>query len=339
MQSLFDRPRLSCAAVALTAAGASMMFFRRFRSAAGVVPVRLSPSDPGHREWAQRMQAFIFDIDGVIYTGSGPIQGAAESLEALRAAGKTVKFMTNNATKTPDDVVAAFAKVGAVVHPEEVMTSALATGMYLKGRGLRGSTVYVAGMSALALALRDLAGVVTFGGNEDSAKTRADVVQEFVPAMTPSPETVAAVVVGADFNFNYYKLTRAANYLKQNPACLFVATNPDPTALLGASTVVPAAGTMVEAIAFASGRRPDIVCGKPSESLARLLLDKWGMDPATTCMVGDRTDTDIEFGRSVGMQTLFVESGTMSESDAVNAPPERRPHFISPSIAVLGQLI
>lgn len=338
MQSLTNRYWLGGAAVALGVATTSLMMLRRFHLVAGPEPSRLSPSDAGHRKWAQHMTAFIFDIDGVIYTGSGPIPGAAEALVALRAAGKTVRFMTNNATKTPDDVVAAFAKVGALIHPEEVMTSALATGSYLAGQGLRGSTVYVAGMSALAAALRDLAGVVTFGGDDDSAKTRADVLKEFVPAMSPPPETVAAVVVGADFNFNYYKLTRAANYLKQNPSCLFVATNPDPTALLGGSTVTPAAGTMVEAIAYASGRRPDIVCGKPSASLARLLLDRWGMSPATTCMVGDRTDTDIEFGRSVGMQTLFVESGTMSASDAINAPPERRPHFISPSIAELGQL-
>ena len=33
-------------------------------------------------------------------------------------------------------------------------------------------------------------------------------------------------------------------------------------------------------------------------------------------MVGDRTDTDIAFGRSVGMQTLFVESGSMTEQAA-----------------------
>lgn len=332
-----NRYWLGGAAVALGVATTSMLMLRRQLNA-GSKPSRLSPSDPAHRKWAQDMKAFIFDIDGVIYTGSGPILGAAEALVALRAAGKTVRFMTNNATKTPDDVVAAFAKVGAVIHPEEVMTSALAAGSYLEGQGLRGKTVYVAGMSALAVALSDLAGVVTFGGNDDGEKTRADVLKEFVPTMTPSPETVAAVVVGADFNYNYYKITRAVNYLKQNPSCLFVSTNPDPTALLGNGIVVPAGGAMAAAIAYASGRRPDIVCGKPSESLARLLLDRWGMSPATTCMVGDRTDTDIEFGRSVGMQTLFVESGTMSASDAINAPPERRPHFIAPSIAELGQL-
>jgi len=339
MQSLCTRQQLGCAAVALGAATAAVMLLRRCRFAAGAVPTRLSLKDAGHRQWAQRMQAFIFDIDGVIYTGSGPIPGAAEALAALRKAGKTVRFMTNNATKTPEDIVAAFAKVGALVHPEEVMTSALAAGRYLDRRGLRGSRVYVAGMSALADALRDLAGVVTFGGDDDSTKTRADVLKEFVPAMSPPPHEVAAVVIGADFGFNYYKLARAANYLKQNPSCLFIATNPDPTALLGGSTITPACGSLVEAIACASGRRPDMVCGKPSESLARLLLDMWSLSPTTTCMVGDRTDTDIEFGRSVGMQTLFVESGTMSASEAINAPPERRPHFISPSIAELGQLL
>jgi len=95
---------------------------------------------------------------------------------------------------------------------------------------------------------------------------------------------------------------------------------------------------MVQAIATASGRQPDIVCGKPSETLARHLLSSRNMDPATTCMVGDRTDTDMEFGRSVGMYTLFVESGTMTREEACSAEPRQRPHFTAPSIAVLADL-
>merc|ERR1712014_13000 len=96
---------------------------------------------------------------------------------------------------------------------------------------------------------------------------------------------------------------------------------------------------MVEAVACAAGRRPDIICGKPSESLARYMLDSRHLTANTTCMVGDRTDTDIEFGLSVGMQTLFVESGTMTAEEAANADACRRPHFIAKSIAVFTELL
>merc|ERR1712129_153540 len=103
--------------------------------------------------------------------------------------------------------------------------------------------------------------------------------------------------------------------------------------MIGPGTILPAGGTMAEAVAYASGRRPDMICGKPNEALARHLLASRKFDPATTCMVGDRNDTDIEFGLSAGMQTLFVESGTMTEVEARNAPPGRVPHFLADSIS------
>lgn len=330
--------------LAFTAAAGAVfgaLILRRFRHivAGNVRPARLNPGDAKHRRWMQQMRAFIFDIDGVIHVTGKPIAGAAEALQALRDAGKQVVFMTNNATKTPEDIVSLFQKLGAVAHKHEVMTAAVAAADFLQSQGLQGRSVYVVGMNALADALRERAGVEPFGAEEDSSKTRNDVIQDFQPVLVPPAESVAAVVVGADFGFNYYKLARAANYLRQNPSCLFVATNPDPRALLCLDAIVPAAGSMVAAIAKAAGREPDIVCGKPSESLARHMLVSRGLDPATTCMVGDRTDTDIEFGRSAGMHTLFVESGTMTEKEACTAAPHQRPHFIAASIATLRDLL
>lgn len=301
--------------------------------------MRLCPGSAAHQCWIAGMRAFIFDIDGVIHVAGTPVKGAAETLASLRAAGKKVIFMTNNATKTPDDVIEAFAKMGIAAEADEVMTSAVAAADFLESRGLRGKAVYVAGMAALAQALSERAGVRTFGADADARKTREDAVRDFLPALEPPADVVAAVVVGADFDFNYYKLTRAANYLRQNPQCLFVATNPDPRALLGPGTIVPAAGSMVAAVAEAAGRGPDVVCGKPSTSLARQILAGRGMDPTATCMVGDRTDTDVEFGRSAGMHTLFVESGTMTEAEARTAAPSQRPDFIATSIATLRELL
>ena len=48
------------------------------------------------------------------------------------------------------------------------------------------------------------------------------------------------------------------------------------------------------------------------------MLSGYGLDPATTCMVGDRVDTDMEFGRAAGMHTLFVESGTTTAEAAAD---------------------
>lgn len=332
--------RFATAAFTAAAAAGGVYFLRRsLREFSMMSPQRLCAASDKHRHWMRRMKAFIFDIDGVIHVNGVLVQGAPEALAALRSAGKTVIFMTNNATKTREDVVATFSKIGASAQPQEIMTSAVAAANYLESKGLKGQKVYVIGETALSEIIEKHAGVKAFGSAEDAKKTREDVLRDFLPSMDPPPEEVVAVVVGADFGFNYYKMARAANYLRQNRSCLFVATNPDPRVMLGPGTVAPAAGSMIEAVATVSGRLPDIVCGKPSESLARYMLERWELDSSTTCMVGDRTDTDIEFGRSVGMQTLFVESGTMSRDEALMADAIRRPHFLAESIAVLQELL
>jgi len=304
---------------------------------------RLRPEEVDHRSWMQRINTFLFDIDGVIHNLGIEVPGAAAALNKLRAAGKKVLFMTNNATKTPEDIVALFDTFGAKASTDEVMTSAVATAEYLKSQNLHGKRVYVVGMNALANVIQERAGLETFGGEEEASKGREEVLSELVPGLDPPPETVGAVVVGADFRFNYYKLTRATNYLRANPDCLFVSTNPDPRALAG-EIVIPASGVFAAAIAHAAGKHPDIVCGKPSSSLAQYLLDDRGLDPEATCMVGDRLDTDIAFGRSGGMHTLLVESGSMTAEELKNSlsdnmPLEYKPHFVAPSIAVLSDLL
>ncbi|CAE7939797.1 PGLP2, partial [Symbiodinium necroappetens] len=304
-----------------------------------ITPTRLSARNEKHRGWLRRMKCFIFDIDGVIHNAGTPVQGAGEAVEALRAAGKKVLFMTNNATKSQEDLMQLFSKLGVTAEKAEIMTSSIAAGDYLCSKGLQGRKVYVVGMKALCDCLEERAGVLTCGGEEDAGKDREDVMKTFLPELEPPAKEVVAVVCGADFAFNYYKLAKAANYLRQNPGALFVATNPDPRALMAPGTFFPAAGSMWSAIAVAAGRQPDIVCGKPSETLARYLLSSKGLSPDTTCMVGDRTDTDIAFGRSVGMQTLFVASGSMTEQEVMQENSTDQPHYVADSIAILGQLL
>lgn len=166
--------------------------------------------------------------------------------------------------------------------------------------------------------------------------------------LVPPASEVVAVLVGSDTKVNYFKITKAAAYLHANRNCLFIGTNPGPMFTLAKGsqpgdqpTLGPGAGIWIDAVSTLGGRRPNVICGKPSVSLGQFMLERHGFDPLRTCMVGDRLDTDVEFGRSAGLQTLFVESGTTSKAEAMNPSNDslRTPHFAAPSIATLATLV
>ena len=87
---------------------------------------------------------------------------------------------------------------------------------------------------------------------------------------------------------------------------------------------------------FGSGRTP-ILLGKPSKKLAEEIVEELHLDPKRMCMVGDRLNTDMLFGKSVGMQTLLVLSGVTTGNEAWSLNDENpcKPDYISSSIASL----
>jgi len=84
---------------------------------------------------AARYDALLFDLDGVLYRGEEPVPGAPETMGALREAGAYVVFLTNNSSRTPEQVSAKLGAMGMHSVPAEVVTSATATADMLAARG------------------------------------------------------------------------------------------------------------------------------------------------------------------------------------------------------------
>jgi HAD superfamily hydrolase (TIGR01450 family) len=175
-------------------------------------PQWLDPTNAEHRHWVRSKRCFIFDIDGVVHTPAGPIAGAAAALSALRDAGVLVRFLTNNATKRPDSIVAEFAAMGITARTDEVTTSGCVAADHLRNLGLAGRCVYTIGEGALVDTLNRQAGVVAFGGADDAGKSRRTLFAEghSIATLSPPASEVGAVVVGADGEANYYKIAKAA---------------------------------------------------------------------------------------------------------------------------------
>ena len=121
-------------------------------------------------------------------------------------------------------------------------------------------------------------------------------------------EDVGAVVVGFDRYVNYYKLQYATLCIRENPGCLFIATNTDAVTHLTDAQEWAGGGCMVGAIRGSTKREPTIV-GKPADFMLKNIADRFQLKREQICMVGDRLDTDILFGKNGGLTTCLVLSG------------------------------
>ncbi|KAK1296878.1 Phosphoglycolate phosphatase 2 [Acorus calamus] len=261
-------------------------------------------SNGDFNELLDSVEAFLFDCDGVIWKGDRLIDGVPRTLEMLRSKGKKIVFVTNNSMKSRKQYASKFRKLGLEVSEEEIFSSSFAAAMYLKLNSFpREKKVYVIGEEGILEELK-LAGFTCFGGPEDSNKS----IQLKSDFMVKHDENVGAVVVGIDPHINYYKLHYGTLCIRENPGCLFIATNCDAVGHMTDTQEWPGAGCMVGAICGSTQKEP-VVVGKPSTFMMDFLVERFQIDTMKMCMVGDRLDTDILFGQNAGCNTLLVLSG------------------------------
>ena len=255
------------------------------------------------------------DLDGVVYRGDSPIAGAAEAVAEVVRRGLLLRYVTNNATLHRAAVAAKLRSMGLPAAPDQVLTSGAATAAWLGDRLPAGAPVLVVGEEGLLAELREA------GFQPVHAEGPGEGSHGAAPA---------AVVVALDRRFTYGGMARAQGALLAG--ALFAATNPD-TTFPTERGLLPGAGALVEAVAAAAGRRPDVVIGKPSPELARALTRTTGIPPSETVLVGDRLDTDISMGRAAGMQTVLVLTGVSARADL--GPARLRPDVVLDSLADL----
>ena len=251
-----------------------------------------------------RYDAFVIDLDGVIYLRNELVPGARAFIAALREGGRGFVFLTNNSSRTRDDYVEKLAGFEIEVTRDQVVTSAYATCQYLLERS-PGGRVFAVGEEGLKAELEGCGFEVVEGGPVDY------------------------VVAGIDLHFTYQKLKMASTLIRSGAR--FVSTNRDAT-YPTEEGLYPGAGSIVSAIQTASGRRP-INVGKPNRRVFDLCLRHLGVSPDRSASVGDRYETDILGGMGAGMGTIMVLSGVTRPRDVQSL--RKRPDIVVNSVGDL----
>lgn len=284
-------------------------------------------------------EAFVFDLDGVIWIGGALIDGVKEALDMLRRLGKAIIFATNNSTKRRAEVAAKLRELGLEwVEERHVFSSGFAAASLLEAKGIPlGSKVYIVGEDGL-VAEMSAKGFQPVGGPADAGQKTLEEVSAKIQSLTGHESDFGAVVCGLDRQLNYFKVAVASQLVRAGVP-LF-ASNEDLYGPLGIGNQNwPGAGSVVAAVAAGSGRwppSPDAVAGKPSKVFADMLRrELGGLAASKMVMVGDRLDTDIAFGAAAGMRTLLVLSGVTDEATARQSRGDLAPDFFAPSVAAL----
>lgn len=252
----------------------------------------------------------LFDLDGVIYRGPRALPNVPEVLAEIEDRGIHCVYVTNNASRTAETVAGHLRDLGIPCAEEQVVTSPQAAAEILRGICPQSAHVFVVGGEGVEHALRGAG---------------------FTPTRNPDHQPVA-VVQGFAPDVGWRDLA-AASYLIES-GCLWIATNLDltfPTEF----GIAPGNGSLVAAVANATGRQPDHVAGKPEPALLLTAMNRVGASRAL--MVGDRLDTDIAGAERAGIDSLYVATGVHSVADVFGAPSGMRPTFLGPDLRVLLQ--
>ncbi len=253
-----------------------------------------------------RVKAMLLDLEGVLYEGDRPIEGATAAVARLCEMGLDLRYLTNTTTRSRAGVARRLARLGLTLGAESLFTPLAAA-----RRLLIDSKVRRIRLAAPPAAAEDFAGLELIDSGPVDAVVVGDLYKEFDWAL---------------LNELFVLLRGGARLiaLHKNRYC----RREDGIGL--------DVGPFVAALEYAANIEA-IVVGKPSSDFFQLALDDMGVTAAETVMVGDDIDADIGGAQGAGLTAVQVQTGKYTEADLEH--PTVRPDFRVDSIAALPDLI
>jgi phosphoglycolate/pyridoxal phosphate phosphatase family enzyme len=267
------------------------------------------------------VDGFVFDLDGTVYLGEAALPGSIEGIRTLRERGKRLLFVSNKPLEPRQSYAAKLTRLGIPASADDVITSAYVLGRHL-AQTQPNLRYYVIGEENLRAELRGHGLTIL---NELDGQDPQEVLD---------PRGIDAVVVAFDRTLDYRKLNTA--YQALMAGAHFYATNADKTCPMPGGAI-PDAGATITALEHITGRKLELLAGKPSTLTMKVAMDRLGLPPERCMMTGDRLETDIKMGQDAGMLTTVVLTGVATRADAegMSMPPS----FIVENIGAIPSLI
>jgi glycerol-1-phosphatase len=236
-----------------------------------------------------RYDHVLLDLDGCVWVGDMCTPRAPEAISALRTAGKSIAFLTNDARYAPEEYVRRLWSLGVQAAIEEVITAGSAL-QHVLAEWEPPKTAYVIGSAAVYRHVEDAGCPVV---NYTDRASSADIV----------------VIAGYD-ELQFAELRPAIQ--SGLAGATLLAANRDRT-FPTADGLWPGTGSIVAALEYSTERTARAI-GKPDPQMFLTALDRLG--PGRALVVGDRLDADLAGAAAAGLDGAIVLTGVSSRSQA-----------------------
>lgn len=249
----------------------------------------------------KKYKGYLIDLDGTMYRGKDRIEEASEFVKLLIEKEIPYLFVTNNSSRTPQQVADKLNSFDIPADEDKVFTTSRATANFIYEKKA-GATVYAIGEEGIQEAL----------------------IERGLKLVDENPDFV---VTGIDRDITYEKL--ALGCIAVRNGATFISTNGD-IAIPTERGLLPGNGSLTSVITVSTTVQP-IFIGKPESIIMEQALKVLGTDYEDTLMVGDNYDTDIKAGMNTGLDTLLVHTGVTLREHLLNY--EEKPTYTVDSLS------
>jgi HAD superfamily hydrolase (TIGR01450 family) len=256
------------------------------------------------------LRHLALDLDGTLYLGGRLFEFTRPFLARIGELGIGRTFFTNNSSRSTKQYVQKLNALGIEACESDIFSSTHCTLDYLRSERRDIKTLYILGTPALR--------------------------EEFIEhGFIESDEDPDAVIVGFDTTLTYDRVCRAAWWISQGKP--FIATHPDRICPTDEPTMLPDCAAICAMLTTATGRKPDIVLGKPDPRMLSGVMQRHHLKPHELAVVGDRIYTDMAMARSAGAVSVLVLTGETTAEQAHEASPP--PDLILNDVGELGTFL
>ena len=233
------------------------------------------------------MSAILFDLDGVLYEGDRPIDGAADTVNWFNQNNIPHLFLTNTTSKSRSELVSKLADLGITSDKEDFLTPPVAAKQWLQTNSLNRIALYV-------------------------PETTKEEFSDFDLVIDEDSDIDAVVIGDLGEQWTFKTMNQIFRTMINNPKAELIA--------LGmtrywrtASGLQLDVGPMIKAFEYATNSNA-VVTGKPAKAFFQAAVNMLGKSD-NIMMIGDDIRGDIEASQQAGLKAIQVRTGKFSEAD------------------------